>query len=329
VVVSVRTLVSDSVEIESAEPVATYTAIEGTVGRSLQLSARTEWSPRLELRNRAAGVVTRIADEATLSELDVGDEILAIDERPVFVAVGEVPRFRDLSVNMAGQDVAALQAFLSSQGFEVEVDGVFGSTTRSVVRSWQKLLGQKDDGVVRVGDVLFLPALPVRFALDPQLSVGDPIADQATIGTVYEADPQFVVQVQAEQAQLLPTGTRALITVGDSSVGAQVGGMSTDAETGLQTVTLDYSAPCGDPCSVLTGGVTTLHPVVFTLIAETTGVTVPVAFISTTADGTTVVTGRAGATRPVEIVAASNGVAVVTGIEAGDVLLHPAQRSAG
>jgi hypothetical protein len=115
------------------EGIVTYTVIEGEVGRSLRFVALAEWDLVPVARNAAAGTVTTVEFSAG-GVAEAGDVLYSVDLRPVVVAQGSIPAFRDLALNVQGPDVAQLQSFLAGLGhFTGEVDGVFRAGTRSAV----------------------------------------------------------------------------------------------------------------------------------------------------------------------------------------------------
>ncbi len=79
-------------------------------------------------------IATRVPEED--EEVDEGDVLLEISGRPVFVIDGDVPAFRDLRPGSEGEDVEQLQSALDRLGYEVEVDGVFGSGTAGAIDAW-------------------------------------------------------------------------------------------------------------------------------------------------------------------------------------------------
>jgi hypothetical protein len=122
-----------------AAPV-TYTVANGQVGRTLQFSAVAEWELEPVGVGAVRGVVTTVELDST-SSVGPGDILFTVDLRPVVVAEGVVPSFRDLSQGAKGADVAQLQVLLAGLGFYAgEVDGSFGTGVRTAVRGWQRLL---------------------------------------------------------------------------------------------------------------------------------------------------------------------------------------------
>lgn len=72
--------------------------------------------------------------------LVAGDEVASgavvanVSDRPVFVVAMPVPLYRDLRPGIEGEDVARFQQSLSSLGYEIEVNGTFGSDTQLVAQ---------------------------------------------------------------------------------------------------------------------------------------------------------------------------------------------------
>jgi murein L,D-transpeptidase YcbB/YkuD len=54
---------------------------------------------------------------------------------------------RVLAAGMKGADVMVLQALLTAHGYEVKVDGIFGSTTTTKLKAYQKANGLTADGI--------------------------------------------------------------------------------------------------------------------------------------------------------------------------------------
>lgn len=153
----------------------TYSVSVQSIGRSLRFSAVAEWERTPFGRVGAGGVVTSVGFSSG-DVVEVGDVLFTVGLRPVVVAEGAVPAFRPLSVKTVGADVAQLQTMLTDLGFsDAEPDGVFGSGTVRAVKQWQKSLGVDDDGVVALGDVVFVPKLPARVAATEALTVGESV----------------------------------------------------------------------------------------------------------------------------------------------------------
>ena len=161
------------------------------------------------------GIVTGARPLGTV--VGFGESLIEVDNRRVFLVEGDVPMFRDLelaSPRVGGNDVAQLQRFLISQGFDrdgtLEVDGVFDDDTRRAVIDWQEATWQLKTGRVTRADMVFSPE-PLR------------IAGEQRIGSVFEKlevtawEPTVTVDVANRDKQLLEVGTPVTVEFGDGT----------------------------------------------------------------------------------------------------------------
>lgn len=314
--------------LANREPV-TYTVAVDTVGRSFRFSAAASW-PFVDLgRNSAVGVVTSIVvDPGQL--VAPGDVVYTVNLRPVVVAEGEVPAFRDLGLRTVGADVAQLQVLLADLGFYVgEADGVFDAGVRAAVRRWQVSLGVADDGVVRRGDVVFVLGLPARVLLDPEVVVGSPLSGGEVLLRRVVEEVDFVVVLAGGQRNLVPLDAAVNVTHGGRVWPARISDVVENQLTGevvLHLVGVDGGPVCGGDCvDAVPLGDRVLFPAEVVVVPEVTGPAVPVAAIVTRPDGTTVVRLAGGGEVEVVVLASANAMAVVEGVEAGDVVLLPVE----
>ena len=312
--------------VGGSEPV-TFVVDEGSVGRSLTFTAVAEWELVPVGRNSAAGVVTSV-DVTPGDEVSAGSVLYTIDLRPVVVAVGAVPAFRDLSLRSEGPDVAQLQEMLAQLGwYEGEVDGSFGSSTRTAVRAWQQELGVNDDGVVRAGDVVFVPELPVRVAFSEALTVGARLGGGEEVVLVVPADPVFRVPLSIEQRNLVPLSAEVAVTFPEGVWSGRVDRAVESPEFGqldLIVTARDGGSLCGSDCARWVDlEKRTDFRVDIVVIPEASGPVVPIAALHTDAANQPFVIGVDGMQIPVTVVAASQGIAVVEGVEAGTVIVLP------
>lgn len=307
----------------TSEPV-TYTVVEGRVGRSLQFAAVAEWRLEPLAWNAASGVVTSV-EVASGDLVDVGDSLYAVNLRPTVVAEGDVPAFRDLSSNLHGADVAQLQTMLAALGlYSGEVDGVFRTGTRDAVRLWQASLGLPVDGVVRLGDVLFVPELPTRVALSSTLRVGASLSGGEQLVMAVPDDPEFRVPLSSEQRSLVPLSAAVFVTYPDGVWEGRVNRAVETPESGRLDLILtapDGGALCGSDCARWVDlNQQTDFLVEIVVIPETTGPVVPVAALEFDAGNRAFVTTAAGERIDVTVLQSAQGIAVVGGLELGTVI---------
>lgn len=312
----------------TAEPV-TYEVVEQTIGRSLSFAAVAEWEARPLARSWALGVVTSI-DFAPGTAVESGDVLFTVDLRPVVVAKGEVPAFRDTQLGDEGPDVAQLQTLLVRLGFlEAEPDEQFGATTDVAVRAWQAALGIEDDGVVRRGDIVFAPVLPARVVATEALTVGAPLGGGEVVVDALAPAPTIVVPLTPEQRDLVPLAGDVVVTYPGGTWQGVIARAAEPLDEGAGILELILEAAsggplCGDECTEWIPPLgRTDFGVEIVVVPETTGPVVPVAAIVTDAGGKHTVRLVDGTQVSVEIQASTGGLAVVSGVEPGDVLVLP------
>ena len=307
--------------------------VEGEVGSSISLNTVAEWPQQPVGTNQAVGTVTSVSVTAG-DEVEPGQVLYAVNLRPVIVAQGSTPSFRALARGAVGADVQQLQAMLVSLGFYTgEADGEFDWATESAVRDWQDSVGIDDDGVVQAGDLVFVPSLPGRVALDDEVVFrGASLAGGEAAVSGLAAEPRFTLSVTASQAPMMPTGTRVELSIEDASWTAVVAGQAPDPEASeiieVTLVGVDNGPVCGGECalvpatgqSLLSSEIITQEPVA--------GVVAPSAALLSAADGTVSVVDDAGVSHPVQVLASARGMSVIEGVDAGVKVRVPAEAAA-
>lgn len=315
----------------AAAPYSYVEIVAGEVGSSVRLTTVASWRRAPAGTNRAAGTVTSVPLAAG-DEVRAGSVLYSVELRPVVAAVGEVPAFRQLGRDAEGPDVRQLQQLLTELGhYDGLVDGGFGARTEAAVRAWQRSLELPDDGVVRPGDLLFLPALPVRVTLDDELvRPGANLSGGERLVSVLPPEPEFSVPVSAAQAATMPLGTPVEITAPDGAVWPAAVVAHEPSEEADDQVRLRLGAAGGAPictaaCSTIPVLGDTRLPSSIVTQAATSGLVVPAAALRSSADGTVAVVDREGRNHPVTVLASARGMAVVDGVQEGLRVRVPAE----
>jgi len=306
----------------ASQTFATVRVVSGEVGESIPLNTVAEWTPVPVGANRASGVVTSVT-VAPGAEVVQGAVLYTVDLRPVVIAEGDVPAFREITAGISGADVEQVQQLLADLGFyRGEIGGDGGPMTAAAIRAWQKSLGVTPTGVVAPGDVIFVPSLPTRVALDTNLvSRGTSLTGGEPVLSALPATPEFSIPVTDAQAAMMPAGTRVEITSPDGNVWEGfIATQTRDATTSTVTAAVtgrDGATVCGDQCAQvpITGPVTLASRIVTT--ETVTGLVVPSSAIVSGADGTLAVIDEAGGRVAVKVTAAARGMSVVEGVTAG------------
>lgn len=307
---------------ESAVPL--YTVREETIGNSMSFPVAARWDKTPLGTGAATGTVTSL-EVVEGDTVAAGDILYTVDLRPVVIASGAVPSFRDLSEGSEGADVRQLQEFLRDAGYlKVRTpDGKFSEATTAAVKKWQKTAKVTEDGVVRAGDVVFVGTLPARVVLDPEVFLGAQLTPGTAVVSSLGLTPTFVMELSADQAGLVPTSGPVSVTGADATWDGIIASATT-TDNGLLLLTLtapDGGSLCGVACSsvpvaekdaLFTGNIITVE--------DATGPAVPAAAIGTRAGGEAFVVTEDGEQVPVTILSQGNGRAVVDGIAVGDVV---------
>jgi len=195
--------------------------------------------------DRSSGTITAAPEVGAV--IDQGDVVFEVDGRPVVALYGEVPAYRsmrDLNDNMTGDDVAQLETALEALGYGgFTADDEFTSYTEDAVEDWQEDIETEVDGVVDLGEVVFIPGPSIVIAA---ADVGTQAAvAQAVVLATEPLDPgPDIAQLEA-----------ALLALGYGE------GMDVDDEFTLETrsAVLAWQADVGAP----TDGIVNLGEVYF------------------------------------------------------------------
>lgn len=325
---AVREVAQPPAALQDEASYTTVSVVDGEVGRSINLNAEVSWQVAASAPVRADGVVTSV-DVTPGQEVAAGEQVLSVGLRPVVVAQGVVPSFRDLARGAKGADVTQLQTMLSGLGhLAAAPDGDFGAATDRAVRAWQRAQGVEVTGTVLVGDVVYLPQLPARVSPGEDLSVG---ADASAAGgiVVLGAEPDVSIPLQEGQLDLVAPGMAVTLTAGEGSWQAEVASTGTTAQ-GAAFARLEGAGGqglCAVDCTWVPATGTATAGVVVEIVPSVSGPLVPAAAITTDAEGQTFVLTGAGERREVRVVGASGGQAVVDGVVAGEVVRSPGEES--
>lgn len=295
----------------------TYTVSQGEVGSSIGVQATVSFADARTVTAARAGTITTVP-LATDDPIEEGTVLATIDMRPVVVAAGEVPAYRDLSLGNRGPDVAQLRAFLGEPPGDV-----FDDATRLAVIAWQERVGFVADGIVRLGDVVFVSDLPARGSLAGDIQIGAQVTPGAPLFTVAESRPQ--VRITADSNNRIATGMTARVSLPD---GGEISGAVAgpfDGPDGLQVfhvVDAEGRSACDDACAAQFAAAASSQVAASVETAPTVeGLVVPDSALITRPDGATAVRNADGELVEVTIEAHGEGVAVVSGIDEGVVIL--------
>ncbi|MFH0751605.1 MAG: peptidoglycan-binding protein [Chloroflexota bacterium] len=297
---------------------ATATVTRQTLESVEELDGTLGFEGSGSIVNQLSGTVTRLyAAEGDI--LARGDRIIEVDGSVrSYVMYGSRPAWRTLQLDAdLGADVKQLEENLQALGYldkDVTPNAWFDEVTEAAVMAWQADRNVEDDGIVRLGEIVFLRE-PVRVTA-VSANLGTRIGAGQTVATYSSTDRVVTVSLDANRQDLiavgdpvmveLPDGTESPGSIADiasvATPAAQQGGRSQVAVT----VRLDDPATSGSQDGA---------PVTVTIVRERREdvLTVPVSALLALAEG-----GYA-----VEVVGADGSVrlvAVTPGLFSGTVV---------
>lgn len=317
------TLTPPEVTAQVPDSFLEVTVVEQELGRVLTLTttARRESAPLAV--NVLTGVVTEVSPSG---EHQAGDVLYRVGGTPVVLVPGSVPFWRDLGEGATGTDVEQLQAYLATTGAALTVDGTWGRATTAAVKAWQKSRGEVQSGALPLGTLVAAPALPTVLELDRDaLWPGGELIGGETAILAPTGDPVFVMELNQNQADLVPPGTGVTVQA-DGATWAGVTTETRTVDTGVEVgvSALDGLLLCGAECGLLPATGETYLTTEVAVREPVFGPVVPVAAVTTQPDGSTTVSlvEAAGATRdvPVTVIMVADGLAAVDGVVAGEVV---------
>jgi multidrug efflux pump subunit AcrA (membrane-fusion protein) len=200
--------------------------------------------------NQLAGTVTRLPGIG--STLERGDPLYELDEltRPILM-YGSRPAWRTLDEDSDdGADIRQLEANLEALGYldGEEVDRTWDDETTDAVEVWQEATRQEVDGVVDLGEVVFLYG-SIRVTERPaelgaRVGPGQPVL----VGT--SEHRVVTIDLEADRTDLMATGDTVTIGLPD---GSTTTGTVSEVGTVAQATTDDFGQ-AGTPTIEVTIG---------------------------------------------------------------------------
>lgn len=183
--------------------------------------------------NRRNGTVTWLAPGG--STVDRGQALYEVDGRKVPLLFGDRPVWRPLGPDAGGVDVRQLEENLVALGHanarNLTVDDTWTTATTDAVKRWQKAAGLDEDGVVDLGEIVFLPGAVIVSSHSAEL--GEDARPGGSVLTVTPAAPLVTVELDASKRELVATGDGVEIELpGGKRIPGTVASVGTSAETG-------------------------------------------------------------------------------------------------
>jgi peptidoglycan hydrolase-like protein with peptidoglycan-binding domain len=204
-------------QIDNGSPVSTTTVARRDLSAQTQVDGTLGYTGAYSVvAPRPGATVTWLPDVGQV--IRRGHALYELDGAPVVLLYGAVPAYRDLALGDSGPDVRQLNANLVALGYADSSDldpdsDDFGWATRAAVKKLQDHLGVTEDGVLHLGQAVFLPqALRVTAV---QATLGGQTTGPVLQGT--STSRQVKVELDAAQQSWVKKGDRVQITLPDRS----------------------------------------------------------------------------------------------------------------
>ena len=166
----------------------------------------------------AAGAATLTAIAAEGATVGRGGVLYALDGRPVYLLEGSVPAWRALRSGDEGADVRQLERNLVALGYDpdgdVEVDAEFDGATAAAVLRWEEKRGVTEDGVVELGEIVFLPGTARRMGAH-EAAVGAAVQPGAPLAATSATQRIVTIDLEATRQELVREGAAVSVTLPD------------------------------------------------------------------------------------------------------------------
>ena len=156
--------------------------------------------------NRGNGTVTWLA--AAGSTVDRGEALYEVDGRKVPLLFGDRPVWRPLGPDTSGVDVKQLKQNLVALGYGTAgglgTGDAWTAATTDALKRWQKAAGLDQDGVVDLGEIVFLPGAVIVSSQSGHL--GEDARPGGEVLTATPAAPVVTVKVDASKRNVVAAG---------------------------------------------------------------------------------------------------------------------------
>ncbi|MDR2538374.1 MAG: hypothetical protein LBC43_01845 [Bifidobacteriaceae bacterium] len=332
------TISSNTVQLESEFSNETVVeVVKGQLGKSSTFMVQGTRANRVTTPNLLDGVYTYVSSGSSDSEVTGvfknGDILYKVNETPVFVGVGSLPSYRTLSLGDKGDDVEQLFRMLKDKK---SVDGNFaGNFDQRMVDGWRNLQSSVNTpnitDEVRLGQIVFVPKLPMQVSLDNNIKVGSLAYNGTGVISSADGDFKFILQLSTKQLTEAPSGADAIVTYSGKTWSAKIGSVLPQTQEdgqwssdvyNIEIVSSDgKSQICGGDCDIFEGLDNVMVEVEILLAPKVSGLIVPSSAIYTDTDGTLYVLNPEKEKTEIEVEVTSQGMSVVKGLNEGDKVL--------
>jgi peptidoglycan hydrolase-like protein with peptidoglycan-binding domain len=202
----------DTTAAANTAPVTTAKVVRRDLAETDSFDGTLGYASTRPVVNQLQGTITALADEGSV--VARGKALYRVDGAPVTLMYGTVPAWRALSSAVSdGPDVKQLEWNLVALGYDpgrsMTIDGEWTSATTTAVERWQEARGTTEDGVVDLGEIVFLPGRQ-RIG-EHQTSVGFPAQPGTEVMSTASTRQVVTVDLEASRQELVDEGDRVRV----------------------------------------------------------------------------------------------------------------------
>ena len=209
---------------DNADPTSTATISQGDISSQTEVSGTLGYSGTYEVVNQSQGTITWLP--ALGQVVSEGQVLYDVSGSPVVLLYGTTPAYRTLSEGAtdsatSGADVENLNYDLVALGYLTSVDiasepSDFTAYTKEGVEELQAALGVTQNGVLSLGQVVFLPSAARITGVGQNTVVGGAAQPGAQILTASSTSRIVTIDLDADQQGDVAVGDKVTITLPNS-----------------------------------------------------------------------------------------------------------------
>lgn len=210
--------------LDNADPTALATVTQEPLSSQTQVAATLGYAGSYSVVNQAQGLLTWLPDVGAV--ISQGQTLYAVDGNPVVLLYGSTPAYRTLAEgasasDVSGVDVRNLNYDLVALGYitSAELNGQpteFGYWTKVGVEALQKNLGMTQNGILTLGQVVFLPAATRITAVGANTVLGGAAQPGSAILTATSTSRVVTIALDSGQQGQVAVGDPVIITLPNS-----------------------------------------------------------------------------------------------------------------
>jgi hypothetical protein len=209
---------------DNADPTSVTAVSQGDISSQTQVSGTLGYSGTYNVVNQAQGTVTWLP--ALGQVVSEGQVLYDVSGNPVVLLYGTTPAYRTLSEGAtdsatSGADVENLNYDLVALGYLTSAEiasepSDFTAYTKAGVEKLQAALGVTQDGVLALGQVVFLPSAGRITSVSQNTLVGGPAQPGGQIMTASSTSRVVTINLDAAQQGDVAVGDKVTITLPNS-----------------------------------------------------------------------------------------------------------------